>query len=290
MNKWTAVVLAAGKGTRMKSNLPKVLHPVMGKPMVLHVVDKSYQAGAENVLAIVGFGGESVEAVLTGKARVVEQKEQLGTGHAVQQCIPALENYQGDVMILCGDTPLLRVETLSDLMDKHQKSGASATVLTALLDNPMGYGRILRSDSGQVLGIVEEKDATEVQRKVQEINTGIYCFKSLDLVEALKSLTNDNAQGEYYLTDTLAYLNKVDKPVGAQILLDEDESLGVNSRVQLAQAEQILRQRKNLELMENGVTLMDPATTYVDEDVEVGPDTVIYPSTWLEGQTQIGSN
>ena len=290
MNKWTAVVLAAGKGTRMKSNLPKVLHPVMGKPMVLHVVDKSYQAGAENVLAIVGFGGESVEAVLTGKARVVEQKEQLGTGHAVQQCIPALENYQGDVMILCGDTPLLRVETLSDLMDKHQKSGASATVLTALLDNPMGYGRILRSDSGQVLGIVEEKDATEVQRKVQEINTGIYCFKSLDLVEALKSLTNDNAQGEYYLTDTLAYLNKVDKPVGAQILLDEDESLGVNSRVQLAQAEQILRQRKNLELMENGVTLMDPATTYVDEDVEVGPDTVIYPSTWLEGRTQIGSN
>ena len=290
MNKWTAVVLAAGKGTRMKSNLPKVLHPVMGKPMVLHVVDKSYQAGAENVLAIVGFGSESVEAVLTGKARVVEQKEQLGTGHAVQQCIPALENYQGDVMILCGDTPLLRVETLSDLMDKHQKSGASATVLTALLDNPMGYGRILRSDSGQVLGIVEEKDATEVQRKVQEINTGIYCFKSLDLVEALKSLTNDNAQGEYYLTDTLAYLNKVDKPVGAQILLDEDESLGVNSRVQLAQAEQILRQRKNLELMENGVTLMDPATTYVDEDVEVGPDTVIYPSTWLEGQTQIGSN
>ena len=168
MNKWTAVVLAAGKGTRMKSNLPKVLHPVMGKPMVLHVVDKSYQAGAENVLAIVGFGSESVEAVLTGKARVVEQKEQLGTGHAVQQCIPALENYQGDVMILCGDTPLLRVETLSDLMDKHQKSGASATVLTALLDNPMGYGRILRSDSGQVLGIVEEKDATEVQRKVQE--------------------------------------------------------------------------------------------------------------------------
>ena len=290
MNKWTAVVLAAGKGTRMKSNLPKVLHPVMGKPMVLHVVDKSYQAGAENVLAIVGFGSESVEAVLTGKARVVEQKEQLGTGHAVQQCIPALENYQGDVMILCGDTPLLRVETLSDLMDKHQKSGASATVLTALLDNPMGYGRILRSDSGQVLGIVEEKDATEVQRKVQEINTGIYCFKSLDLVEALKSLTNDNAQGEYYLTDTLAYLNKVDKPVGAQILLDEDESLGVNSRVQLAQAEQILRQRKNIELMENGVTLMDPATTYVDEDVEVGPDTVIYPSTWLEGQTQIGSN
>lgn len=290
MNKWTAVVLAAGKGTRMKSNLPKVLHPVMGKPMVLHVVDKSYQAGAENVLAVVGFGSESVEAVLTEKAQVVEQKEQLGTGHAVQQCIPVLEDYQGDVMILCGDTPLLRMETLSDLMEKHQRSGVSATVLTALLDNPTGYGRILRSDNGQVLGIVEEKDATETQRKVQEINTGIYCFKSLDLVEALKSLTNNNAQGEYYLTDTLAYLNKVDKPVGAQILLDEEESLGVNSRVQLAQAEQILRQRKNIELMENGVTLMDPVTTYVNEDVKVGPDTVIYPFTWLEGKTQIGSN
>jgi len=289
MNQWVAVILAAGKGTRMKSKLPKVLHQVAGKSMVRHVADCSLRAGAEKLITIIGFGGAEVKEAMAEFSQIVEQKEQLGTGHAVQQCIPALEEYSGDVVILCGDTPLLRQTTLAKLVEKHQMSGDGATVLTAKLSNPTGYGRIIRQ-GGQVVAIVEEKDATEEERQVREINTGIYCFKSEKLVEALGSLRNDNAQGEYYLTDTLAYLAGQDVAVGAMVLEDADEAIGVNSRVQLAQVEGILRKRKNEELMANGVTLLDPASTFVDEEVEIGADTIIYPFTWIEGASKIGED
>jgi UDP-N-acetylglucosamine diphosphorylase/glucosamine-1-phosphate N-acetyltransferase len=289
MNQWVAVILAAGKGTRMKSKLPKVLHQVAGKSMVRHVADCSLRAGAEKLITIIGFGGTEVKEAMADFSQIVEQKEQLGTGHAVQQCIPALEGYSGDVVILCGDTPLLRQTTLAKLVEKHQMSGDGATVLTAKLSSPTGYGRIIRQ-GGQVVAIVEEKDATEEERQVREINTGIYCFKSEKLIEALGSLRNDNAQGEYYLTDTLAYLVGQDVAVGAMVLEDADEAIGVNSRAQLAQVEGILRKRKNEELMANGVTLLDPASTFIDEEVEIGADTIIYPFTWIEGASKIGED
>lgn len=289
MNQWIAVILAAGKGTRMKSKLPKVLHQAGGKSMVRRVADCAISAGAEKIITIVGFGGEEVQKEIASISQIVEQKEQLGTGHAVQQCIPLLENYSGDVVILSGDTPLLRKETLSSFIEKHQENGGAATVLTAVLSDPTGYGRIIRR-SGQVVGIVEQKDATEEQTPIKEINTGIYCFKSEKLIEALRSLKNENAQGEYYLTDTLAYLGNQGEVIGATILDDSEEAIGVNSRNQLAQVEKILRQRKNQELMENGVTILDPASTFVDENVKIGMDTIIQPFTWLEGKTKIGEN
>lgn len=289
MNQWIAVILAAGKGTRMKSKLPKVLHQAGGKSMVRRVADCAISAGAEEVITIVGFGGEEVRAEIASISQIVEQKEQLGTGHAVQQCIPLLQDYSGDVVVLSGDTPLLRKETLSAFIENHQKNGGAATVLTAILSDPTGYGRIIRR-SGQVVGIVEQKDATEEQTPIKEINTGIYCFKSEKLIDALKSLKNENAQGEYYLTDTLAYLGSQGEIIGATILDDPEEALGVNSRNQLALVEKILRQRKNQELMENGVTILDPASTFIDEDVEIGTDTILQPFTWLEGKTKIGMN
>lgn len=289
MNQWIAVILAAGKGTRMKSKLPKVLHQAGGKSMVRRVADCAISAGAEEVITIVGFGGEEVRREIASVSQIVEQKEQLGTGHAVQQCIPLLKDYSGDVVVLSGDTPLLRKETLSAFIEKHQENGGAATVLTAVLSDPTGYGRIIRR-SGQVVGIVEQKDATEEQTPIKEINTGIYCFKSEKLIDALQSLKNENAQGEYYLTDTLAYLGSQGEVIGATILDDPEEAIGVNSRNQLAQVEKILRQRKNQELMESGVTILDPASTFVDEDVEIGTDTILQPFTWLEGNTKIGAN
>ena len=288
MKQWSAIILAAGKGTRMKSKLPKVLHHAAGKSMVHHVANCSLRAGAENLVTIVGFGAEQVRSEMIEISQIVEQKEQLGTGHAVQQCLPFLNEYKGDVAIICGDTPLLRKETLLSLIQTHQGNPeTAATVLTAVMPNPTGYGRIIRR-AGQVVGIVEQKDATDEQQALKEINTGIYCFKSEKLAEALSSLTNDNAQGEYYLTDTLSYLVEKGEKVGAVVLADIEEAIGVNSRSQLAQVEKILRQRKNEELMDAGVTLVDPSSTFVDEDVEIGPDTVIQPFTWLEGKTKIG--
>lgn len=290
MNRWSAIILAAGKGTRMKSKLPKVLHRAAGKSMVHHVADCSTQAGAENLLTIVGFGAEEVRSEMIEISQIVEQKEQLGTGHAVQQCLPFLKEYTGDIAILCGDTPLLRKETLVSLIEAHQNNpDVAATVLTAVLPDPTGYGRIVRR-AGQVVGIVEQKDATGEQQIIKEINTGIYCFKSEKLAEALGSLTNDNAQGEYYLTDTLSYLVEKGEKVCAVVLEDPDEAIGVNSRSQLAQVEKILRQRKNEELMAAGVTLVDPSSTFVDIGVEIGPDTIIQPFTWIEGKTKIGEN
>ncbi|MBQ1511799.1 MAG: bifunctional UDP-N-acetylglucosamine diphosphorylase/glucosamine-1-phosphate N-acetyltransferase GlmU [Selenomonadaceae bacterium] len=290
MSNLVTVVLAAGKGTRMKSALPKVLHRVGGKHMLQHVLDAAKSAGAKRNIVVTGFGGETVREAIGDQAEFVTQEEQLGTGHAVLQAKSLLEGETGTVMVLCGDTPLLTGELLKRLYDAHQEAGAKATVLTAIMPDPTGYGRIVHMADGSVEKIVEHKDATEEERKIKEINSGIYCFEAKELFSALGEVKNDNAQGEYYLPDVLEILRKQGKKIWAVATEDYESTFGINSRSQLAQAEKILRHRKNEELMAEGVTLMDPDTTFIDADVRIGRDTVIYPFTWIEGKSVIGEN
>lgn len=290
MSELVAVILAAGMGTRMKSKLPKVLHKVGGKAMLQRVLNAAEGAGAAKKVVITGHCAELVNKLIGSQAVSVYQKEQLGTGHAVMQAENELKDFAGTVMVLCGDTPLLDAGELRKFYEEHVKAGSAATVLTAMMPNPYGYGRIIRNSEGNVAGIVEEKDATAEQKAITEINTGIFCFEAPLLFEVLHTLTNDNAQGEYYLTDVLAKLNGMGKKVGAAVTADNAMVMGVNSRRQLAQAEAELRSRVLGRLMDGGVTIMDPASTYVDEDVKVGNDTVIYPQTWLEGTTEIGTD
>lgn len=284
------VILAAGKGTRMKSKLPKVLHKAAGKPMLQHVLDAAKGAGAKRNIVVVGFGGEQVKEAMGDQAEFVVQTEQLGTGHAVKQAKPLLQAEKGTVVVLCGDTPLVTADLITKLYEGHKAAGAKATVLTAIMPAATGYGRIIRTEAGDVARIVEQKDATEAERQVKEVNSGIYCFEIQDLFAALEQVGCDNAQGEYYLPDVLGILREQGEKIWAVAADDYESTLGINSRVQLAGAEKILRRRKNIELMDNGVTLLDPDSTFVDADVQVGPDTVIYPFTWLEGKTVIGEN
>ena len=288
MSELVTIILAAGKGTRMKSSHPKVLHQVCGKAMVRHVLDAAEAAGSKRNIIVVGFGADEVRAELGNAAEVVVQAEQLGTGHAVLQAEPLLRDERGTVMVLCGDTPLLTGALVKRLYEEHEKSGAKATVLTAVMPDATGYGRVIRTAAGDVEKIVEHKDATEEERAVQEVNSGIYCFEKEALFSALKNVGCDNAQGEYYLPDVLSILRERGEKIWAVAADDYEETLGVNSRLHLAQAEKILRRRKNIELMESGVTLMDPDSTFVDSNVIVGRDTVIYPFTWLEGKTVVG--
>ncbi len=290
MSGFTALILAAGKGTRMKSDLPKVLHRVSGKPMLLRVLDAAAQAGATAQIAVIGFGAEQVQAAVGQRAQTVIQTEQLGTGHAVMQAEPLLAGCTGTIMVLCGDTPLLRTATLQKLLQTHRQMQAQATVLTAVMPDPAGYGRVIRDKSGKVTKIVEQKDASAAEALVNEINTGIYCFEKDSLFTALSQITADNAQGEYYLTDVIGILVNQGRTVAAIAAAEHQETLGINSRAQLAQAEGIIRARKLAELMDDGVTVMDPASTFVDDAVTVGADTILYPFTWLEGETVIGSD
>ena len=285
-----AVILAAGKGTRMKSALPKVLHEVGGKPMVQHVLDAARKAGCSRSVAIIGFGSEKVQTLLAGQAETVLQEEQLGTGHAVLQAQGLLNGHRGSVLVLCGDTPLVTEEMLQQLCEAHASAGAAATVLTAMMPDPTGYGRVIRNAAGDVVKIVEQKDANADELAVSEINTGMYCFDSASLFQALQQVDCQNQQGEYYLTDVIGILGGQGKRVWAYSTEDHEATLGINSRQQLAQAEKILRRRKVDELMVAGVTVMDPDSTFVDADVVVGADTELYPFTWLEGKTVIGNN
>ncbi len=292
MAELTALILAAGQGTRMKSDLPKVLHQVCGVPMaqqVIHIVRKS---GFDRVVVITGFKEHLVrEALEKENIFFVHQEEQLGTGHAVIQALPALEgNRDGYVLVICGDTPLLRAETIAQLSDICQKEGAAATVLTAILDNPFGYGRVLRDAEGHMTSIVEQKDGTPEQLAVHEINTGTYVFQTGALMDALAKIDNKNAQGEYYLTDVFEIMIKAGLKVIPVAADDADETMGVNSRIQLAQADKILRLRKAEELMAAGVTIIDPEHTYVEQDVVVGKDTVLLPGTMLQRKTVVGAH
>lgn len=288
MNKVAALVLAAGKGTRMKSRLPKVLHKVGGKAMVERVLDTVNAVGVDRSVVIVGFGGEEVRAYLGDRCEYVTQAEQKGTGHAVREAKPVLGDFDGTIVLMCGDTPLVTEDTIKALLNEHAATGAAATVLTAHMENPTGYGRIIRDEEGKVLRIVEQKDGTPDELAVQEINTGMYAFNSQKLWPCLAQLSDDNAQGELYITDVVGILVNAGERVSAYMTMDEDESLGVNSRVQLAEAERILRNRKLRELMDAGVTIIDPATTYVAPEVVVGSDTILHPGTILEGNTVIG--
>lgn len=285
-----AVILAAGQGTRMKSKLYKVLHPVCGKPMVQHVVDHIQTLDVNRIVTVVGHGAEKVQLQLGDKSEYVLQAEQLGTAHAVQQAEEILGNEEGTTLVVCGDTPLIRPETMQALFEHHQAKNAKATILTAIAENPTGYGRILRSENGQVEQIVEQKDASAEQQLVKEINTGTYCFDNKLLFETLKLVKNDNAQGEFYLPDVIEILQKQGDIVEAYVTDDFEETLGVNDRVALSQAETLMRARINEKHMRNGVTIIHPETTYISADAVIGRDTIIQPGSMIEGATVIGED
>lgn len=286
--KLKTLILAAGKGTRMKSDLPKVLHKVNGIPMIKKILDICKGIGSEENILILGHKRELILEEL-GEVEYVLQEEQLGTAHAIMQGEKKLKDFQGDVMILCGDTPLLTEETLRKLYIHHKSTNSVATILTSEYDNPFGYGRIVKKD-GQVVGIIEEKEASEEIKAIKEVNAGVYCFNSKELFEALSKVNNNNEKGEYYLTDVIGINVAEGKKVECFKLEDNREILGVNSKVELSLAGEILRERKNIELMEKGAILIDPKSTYVEESVEVGRDTVLYPGVFLQGNTKIGEN
>ncbi|MEI3336580.1 MAG: bifunctional UDP-N-acetylglucosamine diphosphorylase/glucosamine-1-phosphate N-acetyltransferase GlmU [Clostridium sp.] len=285
-----AVILAAGQGTRIKSNIPKVLHKVCGKEMVNHVIDNMREAGIEDVNVIIGNGSELVkESTKDRNVSYSLQEEQLGTGHAVKCAKEFLQGKDGVVAVFTGDAPLTRVETIENLIKEHIEKGNKATLLSAYVDDPTGYGRIIRDDNKEVLKIVEHKDCNEEELKVNEMNAGMYCFDIKSLLSSLEELNNNNVQGEYYLTDVIGILKDKKEKVGA-LVTDYEDTLGVNSRAQLAEVEKVLRKRINKFHLDNGVTLIDPDTTYIGVDVIIGKDTVIYPNNILEGYTKIGES
>lgn len=282
-----AIILAAGKGTRMKSDIPKVLHKVAGISMLEHVFRSIKTIQPEKIVTVVGHKAELVEKVLAGQTEFAYQSEQLGTGHAVIMAEPSLKNLTGHTLVIAGDTPLITGESLQRLIEFHIHHKNVATILTAEADNPFGYGRVLRNQHGEVLKIVEEKDANDFEKQVKEINTGTYVFDNDRLFEVLKNINTNNAQGEYYITDVIGIFRENGEKVGAYTLKDFDESLGVNDRVALANAEKIMRQRINQKHMVNGVNFIDPHTAYIDIDVEIAPEVQIEANVTLKGQTKI---
>ncbi|MDO9068939.1 MAG: bifunctional UDP-N-acetylglucosamine diphosphorylase/glucosamine-1-phosphate N-acetyltransferase GlmU [Deltaproteobacteria bacterium] len=291
MESLAAVVLAAGKGTRMKSGLAKVLHTAAGLPLIAWPVAAARLAGADPVVLVIGHQANAVQSVFRGAGdiRCAMQEEQLGTGHAVACALDALSGFRGTVLILCGDTPLLRPETLRGLLQFHSDNKSTLTVLTAFVDDPYGYGRVIRDATGRVTRIVEQKDADPDEQAICEINSGIYCMESDFLFSNIKSIRNDNAQQEYYLTDLLAIAVRKGLSCLATPAVDSEEIMGINDRAQLADAARILRRRINRELMLSGVTLIDPEQTYIDFGVTIGADTIIHPSCHIGSGTVIGS-
>lgn len=289
MEKTKTIILAAGQGTRMRSLRPKVLHQIAGKPMILHVLDNSIKAGSDETIVIIGYKGEMVQEILPSSAKTVLQSEQLGTGHAVMCALPHLERNNDTVLILMGDAPLVRSEVLSKMVQHHQEQGNGVTVLTAEVENPKGYGRMITTTEGDLLKIVEEKDATENEKTIAEVNGGMYCFTSKYLVDALAKIVPKNAQGEYYLTDTIEIIRNMDQRVGA-FKTDAYDIMAVNSKNQLAIVEKTFRRYNNSRLMDEGAIMIDPDTTYLSADTTIGRDTVIYPGVLTEGTVSIGED
>jgi len=284
------VILAAGKGTRMKSELVKVLHPILGLPMLSYPIELSLKGiKAEKTIVVVGHQADRIQGMFKNfKIDIALQEKQLGTGHAVLQAIPFLQSFSGTVLILCGDVPLVELETLRSFIDTYKENGSTLSVLAAVVEEPFGYGRILRNSEGWLEKIVEEKDASEKERMIREINTGIFCVKAPFLMEGLREIGKENAQGEYYLTDLVEVAKKRGLRCSAHIVADPVEVMGINTRVDLAMANDVLRQKKLKDLMLSGVTVVDPKTTYVDRTVEVGKDSILYPNCHLQGRTKIG--
>jgi len=285
-----AVVLAAGLGKRMKSKLHKVLHPVCGKPMVGHVLDAVAEAGCGRTIVVVGHGADKVQAYVGERAECVLQAEQLGTGHAVLQAEKLIGGEDGTTVVVYGDTPLIRPETIRAMLEAHEASGAAATLMTAVVPDPTGLGRIIRGEGGDVERIVEQKDCSPDELKVTEINAGTYCFDNRKLFDALGKVKNENAQNEYFLTDVIGILHEAGETIAAYRTPDPAEAAGVNDRIALAEAERLMRERVNRRHMANGVTIIDPAATYIGAEVEIGADSVIYPGTVLRGRTVIGED
>jgi len=285
------VVLAAGMGKRMKSDIPKVLHPVLGRPMLSYVLDVVESLSPKRIVVVVGHGAEDVKKVSDSKKiTYVTQSKQLGTGHAVNCAKSALESFKGNILILNGDFPLITTSSLKKFINDHEKKKADLSILTALIDDSHGYGRIKRDQNGDVIGIVEEKDASREERFIDEINSGTYCVKSSFLWNALKKINSRNKQSEYYLTDIVALAHKDSLKVNGMLVSDSEEVMGVNDRSELSYVESVLKWRTNERLMRSGVTLIDPENTYISPEVRIGRDTTIYPNTHIYGKTQIGRN
>ena len=284
----TVVILAAGLGTRMKSSLAKALHPLAGMPLILHVLNAASGIDPEKIVLVLGHQADKVKnAVEKYHPEIVLQSEQLGTGHAVLQAVEAIAAASGPVLILCADTPLLTSGTLKDVIDLHRKTSAAVTLITAKLNDPFGYGRIVRGRTG-VMRVVEEKDATARQKKIREVNAGIYCFEKKILLSSLDRIGRNNAQGEYYLPDTIEQARKNKLRVSALLCDNVDEVMGVNSRRDLSRAETVIRERINGKWMIEGVTMIDPDTVFVGSEVSLGRDTILYPNVRIEGRTEIG--
>ncbi|WP_314348194.1 bifunctional UDP-N-acetylglucosamine diphosphorylase/glucosamine-1-phosphate N-acetyltransferase GlmU [Fusobacterium massiliense] len=284
-----SIIMAAGKGSRMMSELPKVIHLAHSKPMVVRIIDALNALDVEENVLILGHKREKVLEVLGNDISYVIQEEQLGTGHAVKQAEEKIKNYNGDILIINGDIPLIQKETLVNFYNEYKKENADGIILTAIFDNPFSYGRIFK-ENDRVLKIVEEKEANEEQKKIKEVNAGVYIFKAQHLAYALRKINNNNEKGEYYLTDVIEILASENKKIISYSLEDSMEIQGVNSKVELALVSRVLRERKNKSLMESGVILIDPATTYIDDEVKIGKDTVIYPNVTIQKNTEIGEN
>lgn len=289
-----SIILAAGKGTRMKSDTPKVLHQIFNKTLLGYVIDavNNTKLADENYV-IVGHQAEKVEEYVNehyDNAKTVLQSPQLGTGHAVSMVCQYLEDFEGEVIILCGDTPLITSETLKTFIAGHRELNSDITVMSAVFDNPTNYGRIVRNADGSLNSIVEEKDATVEQKAIKEINAGIYCLNWAKVKNSFSQLKTNNAQGEYYLTDIIKWGNENGLSVNAHILERNEEIYGINSKINLAEATKIMNNRTLNRLMSEGVTIVDPSSTWIDEETEIGKDTIIYPSTYIEGKNKIGSH
>lgn len=285
-----AIILAAGQGKRMNSNRAKVLHEVCGRPMISYVVDAARGAGAKTIVVVVGYAADQLYEALDGEPdiRFAVQEEQLGTGHAVKVCRPLLEGYEGPILVLVGDEPLLRPEPLADLLDRQKREQAACLLGTAEVDDPTGFGRILRDSAGRFLRIVEERDGTPEEKAIREVNPSCYVFELPALWEALEQIGTSNAQGEYYLTDAPEQLMRMDRKVLALNVLSADDILGVNTRQHLAQAGEIMQARIQDHWMTEGVSIVDPRNTYIDGRAQIGRDTVVRPFSVLDGAVKVG--
>ena len=289
-----SIILAAGKGTRMKSDTPKVLHTIFDKTLVGYVIDAVNNTGlADENFVIVGHQAERVEEYINknyDNAKCVLQSPQLGTGHAVSMALPYLKDFDGEVIILCGDTPLITSETIKEFVEYHRENQSDLTVMSAIFENPTNYGRIIRNQDSSLNSIVEEKDATPEQKAVKEINAGIYCINWAKIKPAFNELTSNNAQGEYYLTDIIKWGNEKNLSVNAYTLKNNEEIFGINSKTHLAEATKMLNNKIVQKHLDNGVQIIDPATTWISPETEIGADTVIYPSCYINGKNKIGKH